>query len=190
MAMPRPRSDQKRVALLEAATRIIVTQGLSAPTAGIAKEAGVPNGSLFTYFETKTELLNQLYLELKSEMAAMATKGLPASAKARDRFFHVWKNWTNWAMTFPEKRHALAQLSVSGEITAESRKAGHKVMAELADLADCSRANGPMRRAPLGFVLAIMNSVAEATMDYMTQDSANAEKHCKEGFNALWRMIE
>ena len=99
--MPRPRSDEKRIALLEAATRIIVTQGLSAPTAGIAKEAGVPNGSLFTYFETKTELLNQLYLELKGEMAATALKGLPSNAADRERFFRVWQNWTNWAVKFP-----------------------------------------------------------------------------------------
>jgi AcrR family transcriptional regulator len=39
-------SDEKRSAILEAATRIIVTQGLSAPTAGIAKEASDANGSL------------------------------------------------------------------------------------------------------------------------------------------------
>jgi hypothetical protein len=84
----------------------------------------------------------------------------------------------------------LAQLSVSGEITAQSRAAGHKMMAGLAELADRSRATGPMRKAPLGFVLAIMNSVAEATMDYMTQDAQNARKHCKEGFDALWRMVE
>jgi AcrR family transcriptional regulator len=51
--MARPKSDEKRSAILEAATRIIVAQGLSAPTAGIAKEAGVANGSLFTYFEQK-----------------------------------------------------------------------------------------------------------------------------------------
>lgn len=51
--MPRPRSDKKRNAILEAATRVIVTEGLSAPTMGIAKEAGGANGSLFTYFETK-----------------------------------------------------------------------------------------------------------------------------------------
>jgi AcrR family transcriptional regulator len=188
--MPRPRSDEKRIAILEAATRIIVAQGLSAPTAGIAKAAGVPNGSLFTYFETKTELFNQLYLELKGEMAATALKGLPAGAQVREQFFRVWQNWTNWAVTFPEKRHALAQLSVSGEITAESRAAGHKMMADLAELADSSRASGPMRKAPLGFVLALMNSVAEATMDYMTQDPANASKHCKAGFDALWRMVE
>jgi AcrR family transcriptional regulator len=34
----------------------MVSQGLSAPTASVAKEAGVANGSLFTYFETKTDL--------------------------------------------------------------------------------------------------------------------------------------
>ena len=47
-----------------------------------------------------------------------------------------------------------------------------------------------MRKAALGFVLALMTSVAEATMDYMTQDPANASKHCKAGFDALWRMVE
>jgi AcrR family transcriptional regulator len=188
--MPRPRSNEKRIALLEAATRVIVTQGLSAPTAGIAKEAGVPNGSLFTYFKTKTELLNQLYLELKGEMAAAALKGLPAKAEPREQFFRVWQNWTNWAVRFPEKRQALTQLSVSGEITAQSRAAGNMIMADLAEMADRSRANGPMRKAPLGFVLAMMNSVAEATMDYMTQDAPNAKKYCKEGFDALWRMVE
>ncbi len=176
--------------MLEAATRVIVAQGLSAPTARIAKEAGIPNGSLFTYFETKTELFNQLYLELKGEMAAAALKGVPAGAKPRERMSRAWQNWTNWAVKFPEKRKVLAQLSVSGEITAQSHAAGNRMMADLAELADQSRANGAMRDAPLGFVLAIMNSVAEATMDYMTRDAPNAKKHCKKGFDALWRMVE
>jgi hypothetical protein len=83
----------------------------------------------------QTELLNQLYLELKGEMAAAALKGLPVRAEPRERFFRVWQNWTNWAVTFPENGQVLAQLSVSGEITAQSRAAGHKMMADLAELA-------------------------------------------------------
>src|ERR1700722_13174654 len=59
--MARPRSEDKRKALMAAATRVIVAQGLSAPTAVVAREAGVSNGSLFTYFDTKAELFNQLY---------------------------------------------------------------------------------------------------------------------------------
>ena len=55
---------------MAAAVRLIASEGLGAATMTIAKEAGVPNGSLFTYVETKADLLNQLYLELKAEMAS------------------------------------------------------------------------------------------------------------------------
>ena len=188
--MPRPRSDEKRTAILEAATRVIVSQGLSAPTAGIAEEAGVANGSLFTYFDTKTDLFNQLYLQLKTEMAAAAMEGVVAKAELREQFYRTWRNWTNWAVSFPDKQRALAQLSVSSAITAKTRMAGHKIMAPLAELVERSRENGSMQRAPLAFVLTLMNSVAEATMDFMTQDPTNAKKHCKVGFDAAWRMLE
>ena len=188
--MARPRSDEKRRAILEAATRIIVLQGLSAPTAFIAKEAGVANGSLFTYFETKTDLLNQLYLELKAEMAVAALKKVPVDADLHRQFFLVWRNWTNWALSYPEKRRALAQLGVSNEIRPEMRQAGHRTMAPVAELLERARADGPMRKAPKGFVVALMNSVADATMDFMTQDPDNAKKHSKAGFEALWRMLQ
>jgi AcrR family transcriptional regulator len=187
--MARPKSDEKRSAILEAAARIIVTQGLSASTAGIAKEAGVANGSLFTYFETKTELFNQLYLELKAEMALAATKGLRADVDVREGYFQVWQNWTKWAVSHPDKRRALAQLIVSDEITQESRMAGHKTMAPIADLLKRVLVNGPMSKAPMSFAVALMNATAEATIDLMSQDSADAKKHCKMGFEALWRML-
>jgi AcrR family transcriptional regulator len=178
----------KRSALLAAATRVIVTQGLSPPTMGIAKEAGVANGSLFTYFETKADLFNQLYLELKGEMAAAAMKGLSEHVERQEEFFHIWRNWMDWAVRYPEKRKALAQLGVSDEITPATREAGHKTMAPIAELLERLRASGPMRNVSRAFVGALMNSVAEA-MDHMVQDKSNAKKHCKAGFDATWRML-
>src|ERR1700722_17697221 len=115
--MSRPKSDEKRSGILEAATRIIVTRGLSAPTAMIAHEAGVANGSLFTYFETKADLFNQLYLELKAGVASAALQGLPAKAGLRAQLTRVWSNWMVWAVSNPDKRRVLAQLAVSDEIT-------------------------------------------------------------------------
>ncbi len=174
---------------MAAATRVIVTRGLSAPTATIAQEAGVANGSLFTYFETKADLFNQLYLELKSGMASAALEGLPAKAELREQLSHVWSNWMVWAVSNPEKRRALAQLAVSDEITPASRAAGHKVMAGIGELLERIRANSPMRHAPMGFVAAIMNSLADATMEFMAQDPANADEHSQVGFDALWRVL-
>src|SRR5260370_18407943 len=88
--MPRPKSDKKRSAILEAATRIIVAQGLSAPTAGIAKPAGVDNGSLFTYFETKTGLFKPHYLVLLTELGSAAMKDLRSGAEPLHQLLHPW----------------------------------------------------------------------------------------------------
>jgi AcrR family transcriptional regulator len=188
-SMTRPKSEDKRNAIMAAATRAIVTHGLSAPTAMIAQEAGVANGTLFTYFETKADLFNQLYLELKAGMASAALEGLPEEAELREQVFHIWSNWMGWAVSNPESRRALAQLNVSDEITPANRAAAHQTMAGIGELLERSRANGPLRNAPMGFVVAIMNAIADATMDFMIHDPTNAEKHCKVGFDALWRVI-
>lgn len=156
---------------------------------GIAEEAGIANGSLFTYFATKSELFNQLYLELKQELTSVAMKGFPAEAELREQFFHIWRNRGNWAVRFPEKRRALAQLTVSDEITPETRAAGHKIMMDIGELLECVRTADPMRRVPMNFVAALMNSVADATMDQMIQAPDHAKTHSKNGVEALWRML-
>jgi len=187
--MAKPKSEEKRHAIMSAAARVIAAQGLGAPTATIAQEAGVANGSLFTYFETKAGLYNHLYLELKAELASSSLKGLPVKGDLRRQTFHAWSRSMDWTAANPDKRRALAQLSVSDEITPESRAAGHKTMAGVAALLEQARANGPMRHVPMAFLVAMMNALGDATADFMIQDPANAKKHCKAGFDALWRML-
>src|ERR1700751_639198 len=123
--MARPKSEDKRDALMAAATRVIAAQGLSAPTAVIAREAGVSNGSLFTYFETQADLLSQLYLELKAGMAAASLAGLPVQAPLREQLSRMWSNWMRWATSNPGKRRALAPLSVCDDLAQDSRAASH-----------------------------------------------------------------
>jgi AcrR family transcriptional regulator len=187
--MARPKDEDKRNAIMAAATRVIVTRGLSAPTAQIAQEAGVANGSLFTYFESKADLFNRLYLELKAGMASAALERLPARAGPREQLHHIWSNWMVWAVSHPDKRRALAQLAVSDEITPTTRAAGHQTIAVIGELLERIRASGPLRTTPMAFVVALMNSLAEATMDFMVHDPTNADRHSKTGFDALWRVL-
>ena len=175
--MARPRSDDKRNAIMSAAIRVIASQGLGAATATIAEEAGVSNGSLFTYFETKADLMNHLYMELKAEMAAAALDRLPTESDIRKQALHMWSHWLRWATSCPEKRRTLAHLGVSDDITSESHQTAGQMMAGIAKILERSRENGPMRDAPLGFVAALMNALAEATIDFIIRDPANADKH-------------
>ncbi|WDL95637.1 TetR/AcrR family transcriptional regulator [Alicyclobacillus sp. ALC3] len=187
--MARPRSDDKRSAIIIAATRVISSHGLGASTAMIAKEAGVSNGSLFTYFETKAELYNRLYVELKEEIAEVALGGLAVESGIREQMLHVWSRWGHWAVSFPEKQRALVQLTASDDITPENHQAVDAAFAGISQLIEQSRANGPMRDTPLKFIAALMSGLAEATIGFMIDDPANAETHCIRGFEAFWRML-
>jgi AcrR family transcriptional regulator len=51
--MPRPKTGDKRAAILRAATKTIAEDGVGASTASIAKAAAVAEGSLFRYFPDK-----------------------------------------------------------------------------------------------------------------------------------------
>jgi AcrR family transcriptional regulator len=174
---------------MSAAIHVVASQGLGAPTATIANEAGISNGSLFTYFDTKADLFNHLYVELKAEMATVAMAGLPAASDIRRQMVHMWSQWLHWATSSPEKRRALAQLVVSDDITPESHQAGKQTMAGIVKLLERSCANGPMRDAPLSFVAALMSALADTTIDFMIQDPTNADQHCAAAFEALWRMV-
>ncbi len=185
----RLKSDDRRNAILETATRVIAARGLAASTAMITKDAGVSTGSLFTYFPTKRDLLNELYVDLKSEMASAALDRLPEDADPRGQLAHMWSGWLEWAVSNVDKHRALAQLTVSDEISPESRAVGHRMMAGVADLLDRCRADGPMRSAPLGLVASLLNAVADATVDFMIAHPKQAEAHRGMAFEAAWRMI-
>ncbi|ENJ5639976.1 TetR/AcrR family transcriptional regulator [Salmonella enterica subsp. enterica serovar Newport] len=87
--MARPKSEDKKQALLEAATQAIAQSGIAASTAVIARNAGVAEGTLFRYFATKDELINTLYLHLKQDLCQSMIMELDRSitdAKMMTRF--------------------------------------------------------------------------------------------------------
>jgi len=187
--MARPKSEDRRNAIMDATVRIINAQGLSAPTAAIAREAGISNGSLFTYFETKADLYNHLYLELKTGIAAAALQEFPEKAELREQIFHAWSRWMEYAAAHPDRRRAMMQLNVSEDITPKTRAEVQRNMGRLIALLERARAAGQMKHAPANIAGAIITSLFEATMDVIIQDPANAKSHSQTGFDAFWRVI-
>src|SRR5260370_10890914 len=128
-------------AILEAATEVVAMLGVSAPTAKIAKGAGVAEGTLFTYFANKDELLNRLYLELKMDLRDAMMTGYPAGKSLIDRNRHVWGRFISWGSAHPLKRRAMRQLALSDRITEENRKLVGDAFVEVdAVMRDCASA--------------------------------------------------
>src|SRR6202790_2527857 len=117
-SVARPKSEDKRNAILDAATRLFAERGLTAaPTSKISKQAGVAEGTLFTYFETKDDLINALYREVKLELADAMMSDFPRKKNVRTKLRHVWDRYVNWGIANPKRGKGLAQLQVSEVLT-------------------------------------------------------------------------
>jgi AcrR family transcriptional regulator len=187
--MARPLSEDKRTAILDAATEVVATLGVSAQTAKIAKGAGVAEGTLFTYFANKDELLNQLYLELKTDVRDAMMTGYPSGKSLIDRSRHLWDCYIGWGSAHPLKRRAVRQLAVSDRITEESKKLVGEAFREFDDMMRECAAGGAMRHQPPAFASAIMSAIADTTMDFIAREPAQAKRYTKAGFDAFWKAV-
>ena len=186
--MARPLSDEKRNAILDATMTLIAQKGLGSSTADIARHAGISTGSLFTYFDTKADLYNTLYRKLKAEVAGAILADMPDD-DIETKLYHMWTSWTRWGATNPVGRRALAQLTVSELVTAESREAGMQVAAPTVEIIRTAGAQGLMGKVPPHYVGALADSMANTTMDFMLADPERAAEISHNGFLALRQML-
>ncbi|ABK12139.1 TetR/AcrR family transcriptional regulator [Burkholderia orbicola] len=189
--MARPRSPDKHDAILAAAARALAEDGASATTARIAKLAGVAEGTVFTYFETKDALLNALYLSLKAGLREAMMTGFPEHAPAEQAVRHAWNGYVSWGVANPDGRRALQQLGVSGRIDDAHRAAGAEGFGGIGSLLrEQVGASGTLNRDEAhAFCSALFTSIAETAMESIARDPARADAYREAGFRAMWAVL-
>ena len=189
--MARPKSEDKRSAILDAATRLFAERGLAAaPTSEISKRAGVAEGTLFTYFETKDDLINSLYREIKLELADAMMSDFPRKKNVRTRLRHVWDRYVNWGIANPKQRKVLAQLQVSEVLTKESKDAGGAPFIEFQIMIRDAIEQRVFRNdLPAELISKSLATLVEATIDLTVSNPSKAKNYRDGGFQMFWAGI-
>ena len=187
--MARPKSEERRQAIIDSAIRMIAREGLGAATAAIAKEAGVPNGSVFTYFPTKIDLFNEVYLVIKRELISSVEDGLTDLEGEREQLRHLWVRWTGWGAANPEKRRVAAQLSVSDDIFETTKETVFAAAGRSVNLIRQIARRGALRGQDSALAEAMVEALADTTMDFMFRDPKHAEEICVATFEFLWKAL-
>jgi len=189
--MARPKSEDKRNAIIDAATHLFAERGLTAaPTSEISKQAGVAEGTLFTYFETKDDLINALYREIKLELADAMMSDFPRKKNVRTRLRHVWDRYVNWGIANPRQHKVLAQLTVSEALTKESRDAGSAPFVEFKSMIRDAIDRRVFRNdVPVELISKSLTALVEATIDLTVSNPSKANKFRESGFQMFWAGI-
>jgi AcrR family transcriptional regulator len=186
--LSRPKSEDKRKAILEAAIRVFAERGITnAPTSAISRAAGVAEGTLFTYFRTKNELMNELYFELRQEFSRTLTD-YPNAADAHTRLRYIWDRYLDLGKAHPQRLKVIAQLRASGKLFRENEKPAF-VFFEVMNATHEVVRGGELHNAPPEYMVLAMRSLAEITIEFVNANP-ESEPVCRElGFQLLWKGL-
>jgi AcrR family transcriptional regulator len=188
--MARPLSDEKREAILASAIELVAALGTGAPTAKIAHGAGVAEGTLFKYFASKDELLNQLYLKLKGDFARVMLDAYPADAGMRERCWHIWNAVIDWGSTTPTGRKALRQLGVSEKVTPATRQQAAAAFRHSSATLDQILSGGErFKGQPPGFAGALFEAITETTLEFIARNPGHRDAYKRAGFDVFWNGV-
>jgi AcrR family transcriptional regulator len=130
----RSRGDvaDKRAALLDAALELFARDGLqNVSTAAIAEAAGVASGTLFVYFETKQELINELYLEVVGQYTDVVTAAVDPASSRDVRLRAYWYALARWHLNHRAAANVMLQFEASSALTPETEARKDAMEAEM-----------------------------------------------------------
>lgn len=113
----------KREQILEATADLIAECGLQAsPMSKVAKSACCGAGTIYRYFETKEELVQELFLDLAQRMTRECLHGYDKQQCIKIRFYTFWGNFYRYMHSNPRDCALMDQLSASPAICGDFKE--------------------------------------------------------------------
>lgn len=92
-------AGDKREPIMDAALELFVERGFYGTTVPeIADRAGVGNGTIYRYFDSKEALVNAIYREQKVHFAHHVLDDFPPAAPTREQFRMLWHRMARFAI--------------------------------------------------------------------------------------------
>ena len=184
--------NDKKTHIIEATIKLFAKDGVGVATSQIAKEANVSNGTLFNYFTTKQDLVDNVYLYIKERMANEITNELGDNVSMHDMFFILWKHYILWAHKNPLDHQVLDLLRFSQTLSTHVIEASEHLFADAYEVIDEGIKNKHLIDVPIAFYSELTSAALMAIVHYTRkQQLKEKELHTliEKSFSIYWNGI-
>ena len=133
--MEKKTGPDKRTAILESALALIREHGFhGAPMSLVAKKAGVAAGTLYLYFDSKDQLIRELYTYVVDRMMQAVLQGDHPELPFKARIFNFWTNHYQFYIQNPAYLFFTEQFTASPygkEVTIQENEQFRNIIARL-----------------------------------------------------------
>jgi AcrR family transcriptional regulator len=190
--MVRELNAEKRERYLNAALKLFTTNGVqNTSTAEIAREAGTASGTLFLYFPTKIQLINELILSISKQVSDHINSLLDPSLSVRDAFFMIWDGSIRWFLQNKDAFQYSQQVRDSGFISAETTMESGKYFSFYYETIQKGLAEGNIKPYPIDLIGGFLYQDIIAVMNHirLLSDPGKVDEAIQQGFQLFWDGI-
>ncbi|MBL4906417.1 MAG: TetR/AcrR family transcriptional regulator [Sneathiella sp.] len=187
----REKDETKRRAIRDAAVLEVIEGGLTGASMGrIAKRAGVSPGTIYLYFPSKEELLQQIYLEIKTELHHQIMAGFNKSDTSTLNIKRIWFALFEYAREHPSD-FVFSEYVAAAQLLDETRKPEVEAMAiEVATILNTAIEDGTLRRVPISALTAVLIAPAlQLGRRAILTNEAITSDTLDNTFDMIWRGI-
>ena len=184
--------SDKRKAIMDASLKLFCVKCFQdTSTASISNEAGIATGTLFLYFESKEELVNELYLECKGEYGSYVEEGIWNNASFKAQLKHVWERGTEWCLKNPEKFQFMVQFSSSPYITRLTKEKAMNSLKLMNEVLENAVTNKEVTTSSIELLSRTLNGYFHNARTYLLENhhNKNFKKWQEEIFDLIWKGI-
>ncbi len=187
--MVREQSPEKRDLYLLTALHLFAAKGVkNTSTAEIAREAGTAAGTLFLYFPTKQNLVNELAVWVSKAEAEVVNSRLTVDMNARQMLSVIWEESIHWLIINPDAYQFSQQIRDPGVLTEETvRQTGMNFQFYYTAIQK-GLADGDLRDYPADLIGGFLYQGIVAVMEYirLQTDTTHQEDVIRQGFEIFW----
>ncbi|MFZ5969919.1 MAG: TetR/AcrR family transcriptional regulator [Bacillota bacterium] len=184
--------QDKRAAALKATLELIAEQGFhGTPMSQIAQRANIGVGTIYRYFNSKEDLINALYIDIKTRMTRYIFKNYSKDLPVREGFKQLLKDFVYYMIENPAELSFGEQYENSPLITAATREEGMRIAEPIEDLFKRAREQNLLKEMPIEILgTLLIGAIRSLAKLYLSGNVKFDEVSINEGIDAIWDMIK
>ena len=181
-------SVNKRDDILKAALKLFVEQGeQSTSMKWIAEEAECGIGTMYNYFKSKEELINVLYLEIKTKLFTYILEAHDTSSSVKQQFVSAWLRSIDYSILNPLQTRFLQVYSHSPKISEEVTEEVGKLIYPLMEIYEKGIKEGIIKDQNTLQLVIFTNGAISSSLSY----NPNITNQCKKNLVLMaWDAIK
>jgi AcrR family transcriptional regulator len=173
--------------------KLFAIQGIQhTSTAAIAKETGTAAGTLFLYFPTKQDLINELVLQISRDQAEYMGTLLDESLPVRERLLTIWQGCIRWFLENGDAYEYIRQVRDTGMVDKTIVQESGKSFIYFYDVIAKGLKEGLLKPYPLEVIGAFLyqDIVAVMNLVHPLRSRKKQEEIIQAGFDIFWDGIK